>query len=495
MDLRSPWPWLTIGLAAAASGAVWWWRVRAAKRAATHMAAPPTAPSFRDLLRQPDLWDTLEADFAATQDERRRAKGWTGGRVAAAVRRFVLELGHSDDDREDLAARLAQQPARAASHALQILEDPAAQPLLLRESRSQGSSSLTETPAQRACELLADHALPTAIPRLQALLGQSHDGTRKAAAMALGRTGDPAAVAGLRLALADRNEFVRSYAVIGLERAAEAGQLATSVREQLVAPLLDAALSHDDRKLADLAVGWNPEVALARFRGVRALTTNSPPGTLRMALDALTKANRLLPREELMALWRERPHGDAYPLPQCRAAIFTMLTRHGDPADDALLQELLLGGGEEAEAAAAAWMRRLGLADLGARLHEKRWKTRKPLSPAERRHDAMRMLDAEVCNGGFDQYFANSSGDDWEAALAGLAAFDPPRAALLREVVAQFATPPNSDRRVRANQLAALHEKSTDPLGAFDRRYFELPTPIDVGIARHAAAHVEELRG
>jgi len=488
MDLRSPWIWLTIGLAAAVIGAAWWWRVRAAKRAA------PTVPGFRDLLRQPDLWDTLEASFAATQNERRRAKGWPSGRVAVAVRQFVLELSHSDDDREDLAARLAEQPARAASYALQILEDPAAQPLLLRERRAQGFNSLTETPAQRACELLAEHALPTAIPRLQALLGQSHDGTRKAAAMALGRTGDPAAVEGLRLALADRDEFVRSYAVIGLERAEEAGQLASTTRQQLVVPLLDAALANDDNDLLALAARWDPDGALARLRAVRALSANSLPRTLRIALDALTGAGRLLPRAELLALWQQRPSGDAYPLPQCRASIFTMLARHGDPADDALLQELLLGGGDEAEAAAAAWMRRLGLYDLGARLHEKRWKTGEPLSPAEHRHYAMRMLDAEVCNGGFDQYFSNSSGNDWEAALDGLAAFDPARAALLREVVAQFATPPSSDRGVRAKQLAALHEKSADPLGAFDKRYYALPTPIDVAIARHAAAHVDELR-
>jgi hypothetical protein len=40
----------------------------------------------------------------------------------------------------------------------------------------------------------------------------------------------------------------------------------------------------------------------------------------------------------------------------------------------------------------------------------------------------------------------------------------------------------------------ALNSKRADALAAFDKRYYALPTPILVTIARHAAAHVEELR-
>jgi HEAT repeat protein len=464
--------WLALGLAAASLGvAGWWWRTRASTPAATLAPTPDAGAAV-----QPTADDPIDTA------------------VAAMVRRFVLELAHSDDDRDDLLQRLDREPARAAVHALKILEDAATQPTLLRERTSTRWSGLPQTPAQRACELLANHPLPAAIPRLQTLLGAVHDGTRKTAALALGRTGDPAAVEGLRLALGDRDEYVRSYAGIGLERAEKAGQLASTTRQQLVAPLLDAAIANEDDHLLALATRWDPDGALARLRAVHALSANTPPRTLRFALAALTGAGLLLPRAELLALWQQRPSGDDDPLPQCRAAIFTMLERHGDPADEALLQELLLGSGEEASAAANAWMRRLGLADLNDRLHRKQFKTREPFSPAELRHDAMWMLDAEVGNGGFDQYFSNSSGDDWQAALAGFDAFDAPRAALLREVVAAFDSPPSIRRSARGLQLVALNSKRADALAAFDKRYYALPTPILVTIARHAAAHVEELR-
>ena len=42
------------------------------------------------------------------------------------------------------------------------------------------------------------------------------------------------------------------------------------------------------------------------------------------------------------------------------------------------------------------------------------------LSPAERSYYAVSVLSGEVHNGGFDQYFGNSSGDQYQAARAGL---------------------------------------------------------------------------
>lgn len=487
MLARGTWLWLCVAAAGAVAAWVWWSRSSAPEQRRV---------GFREYVSDPEVKAAVEASFAAAMRDRQRAASWTDDQVAAVVARYVLELTHSEDDDNDLEGKLAAQPERAAEHARRLLAEPSLQQRLHHAVRRRGKQDgLLESPAQRACELIGNHALPAAIPVLVPLLQLPHDGTRKAAALALGRTGDPAAIEGLRQALADADEYVRSYAMTGLQRAGDAGQLAAATRDGLVIPLLDAAMKHDDDRTAALAAKWNAPACLARFRDAGALRAGASPRAMRMALRALNHSGTLLPRDEVLGLWRDRPRGEQWPEPGCRASIVSMLAKHGDPADDPLLQELLLASEDEAEVAASASMRRLGLGGLDQRLREKRFELRAALSPAERRHVAMWDLDVEVKNGGFDQFFVNSSGDDWEAALEGLTAFDPPRAELLREATARFPQPPDRRNRERCEQLAKLNQERERPFDDLDRRYYALQHPIDVAQARHAAAHQQELRG
>lgn len=462
-------------------------------RSSTPAPADDSPAGFRWLLRNPDAWQAIDDSFARRASARAAARNWTDEQVAAAVHRFVLVLKHSEDDEDDLARTLARVPERAARCALLLLENPHLADQLRRTARpSHSQDGLLESPAERACSLLSDWATPAAIPSLQELLHDRHDGTRKEAAMALGRTGDPAAIDGLRTALADADEYVRNYAVMGLERAEKAGQLAPTIREQLVEPLLDAAVARLDDDAAKLATSWNAAAALTRFRAAGMLTTGANPRAMRMALDALTEANSLLARQELLQLWQQRPGGDDHFEGTCRGAIVRMLAAHGSRDDDALLRELMLADRHVAKAAARATMQRLGLGDLGQRIDRKRAANR--LNRAERCQDAMWGLDAEVRNGGFDQYFFNSAGGDWEAALAGFVAHDPERADILRNAVARFAEPPDPDRKKRQRQLAAASKGDTSSFEALDRRYYALKRPIEVTLTLHASANAAELR-
>lgn len=76
------------------------------------------------------------------------------------------------------------------------------------------------------------------------------------------------------------------------------------------------------------------------------------------------------------------------------------------------------------------------------------------ITEPERRLVAVYWLWGEVNNGGFDQYFFNSSGDDSEAALAGLKEMGAPGAAALLERAMQVfpggKPPAECRRRVRA---------------------------------------------
>jgi hypothetical protein len=105
------------------------------------------------------------------------------------------------------------------------------------------------------------------------------------------------------------------------------------------------------------------------------------------------------------------------------------------------------------------------------------------LSRAERQYFAVGLLEGEVYNGGFHQYFFNSSGDSYLYAIEGLEAIGALQALQLlrkaKQIVFGFAEPPQSTGRrrallhsvenaceVRLASLDSLFRKDPDSLGA-----------------------------
>lgn len=84
-------------------------------------------------------------------------------------------------------------------------------------------------------------------------------------------------------------------------------------------------------------------------------------------------------------------------------------------------------------------------------------------------------LEAEVNNGGFDQYFDNSAGDTWPAAVIALQKIGATRTAGLLQAAAEVFGPggPSAERDVRQREVASLSKPSRERLGALDRQFFE----------------------
>ena len=79
-------------------------------------------------------------------------------------------------------------------------------------------------------------------------------------------------------------------------------------------------------------------------------------------------------------------------------------------------------------------------------------------------------LEAEVNNGGFDQFFFNSSGDRFRETVSALRAIGAERtAALVAEAGAVFPDGPSPDRATRMKQMEAIPE---DAFAAFDARFW-----------------------
>jgi hypothetical protein len=116
------------------------------------------------------------------------------------------------------------------------------------------------------------------------------------------------------------------------------------------------------------------------------------------------------------------------------------------------------------------------------------------LTPLEARAYAVGELFGEVSNGGFDQYFFNSSGDDASDARAGLAEIGP------RELVPVFdcaltAFPggkPNRDRQKRIDELFRWGEERDGLFEPLDLSFFAFKDRDD-RLRDYLVAHVHEL--
>jgi hypothetical protein len=108
------------------------------------------------------------------------------------------------------------------------------------------------------------------------------------------------------------------------------------------------------------------------------------------------------------------------------------------------------------------------------------------LTDTERKLLAANEVDAEVNNGGFDQYFSNSSGDSAEAALAGLKEMGAAgAAALLERAMAVFpGGKPPADRSKRQDAMEQIASQSKPVWDKCDSEFYKLTESItDLSLA------------
>ncbi|MEW6304801.1 MAG: DMP19 family protein [Verrucomicrobiota bacterium] len=102
------------------------------------------------------------------------------------------------------------------------------------------------------------------------------------------------------------------------------------------------------------------------------------------------------------------------------------------------------------------------------------------LTETERRLCAAHGLDGEVNNGGFDQYFFNSTGDAAETALAGLKDMGATAAAaLLERAMAVFpGGKPPVDRERRQEEMEKIESRSKPVWDQCDREFYDCKEDI-----------------
>ena len=115
------------------------------------------------------------------------------------------------------------------------------------------------------------------------------------------------------------------------------------------------------------------------------------------------------------------------------------------------------------------------------------------LTEPQRHYLTLRILDAEVRNGGFAQYFFNSSGDLAEYAVEAAKAVGAAAvASIIHDAVALFGDDgPNSDRENRHYQLAGIPE---DELERLTNAYYDSDDDLRVILPLYASRNSDHFR-
>ncbi len=421
------------------------------------------------------------------EDEWDRLERLEGYRKPAEIEKALRALWKRRPT-ESVSTRLHRSGAAAIPALIALLPDSR----LLRPW--DGESSLNGLPLTYVLDLLEPFGPTEAIAPLVPLARHLDDNVRKQVALALGGIGDDACLPPITTALADEDEYVRSYAVMGIRRAISAGRASRSFLDGVFEPIL--ALVDDEKSdncpeesvLALLEIDQEKaNMFLLSDRIFRALNP-----FLYEIINALNEKEMPIPLPKLWALAEElKPLARQYPYTYNYGETLLALARLKDRSAEALFREAMESEerkvSEQAAKALCLLLELPGPFDYIPPFREEG--VTEPQSDPETYYWSVRGLEFEVANGGFAQYFVNTTGDFAHEALAGLEAMNAPIAAsLLRRAMALFGPEgPSPDRETRHEQLAALSEEQDQAMHALDYEFYDKQERLHLRMVDYAA--------
>ena len=435
--------------------------------------------SFWDVVRNPDAMPDLD-QFHKEVEAGAASLSGSSTEIAQLVDYYVFEADSARDAWTELRT-LAKLGNQAYPRALEILRDPSLKERLT--VLTERENSLPEGPINRLCEIFDQDAPPPeeAAVLLAPFLQSDIDNIRKSVALIIGSIASPDSLAELRRALTDDEEYVRSYALMGIQRAISGNRIEESSKNdffELVAgmwpddtsfnvcdriPLILLELDRD-RAIPHLL---NDEFFTVRFRPVWRI------------LEAFNKESVEVPRTRLLAIIAEANQEPLeYPMDNVLEEALPLLGAHRDDEDMAMFELFLDHENEDVSRGATVALYRFHryydlIRNPWDVVEQNGWDA---LTVAEKHICAIEELDAEVNNGGFAQYYFNSSGDHWEHAQKGLAAIGAKeRHQVMSATVKKFGdSMPSVDRETRTSQLSKIVGNKEDPFNEQDSAWYKI---------------------
>lgn len=435
--------------------------------------------SFWDIVRNPDAMPDLDQFHKEVEDGAASLSG-SPTEIAQLVDFYVFEADSARDAWTELRI-LAKLGSQAYPRALEILRDP-----LLKERLTVltvHENSLPEGPINRLCDIFDQDAPPPeeAAVLLEPFLQSDSDDIRKSVALIIGSIASPDSLAELRRALTDNEEYVRSYALMGIQRAISGNRIEESSKHdffELVANMWpdDTSFNVCD-SIPLILLKLERDRAISHLLNDELLTVRFLPAW--RILQAFNKESVEVPRPRLLAIIAETNQEPLeYPLDNVLEEALPLLGAHRNEEDLPMFERFLDHENEDVSRGATIALYRFHRYDDLIRnpwdvVEKNGWEA---LTVAEKHICAIEELDAEVNNGGFAQYYFNSSGDHWEHAQAGLATIGAKeRHQLMSATVKTFRdSMPSNDRDTRTSQLSKIVHNKEDPFNQQDSTWYKI---------------------
>ena len=434
-----------------------------------------------DIVKDPKKW---HASSQASQERTERliaeSQQWSDAKIASEVNGYLFQAESSDGTAE-ADGILKALGNRTYPPVLAILKNTSQRKRLVT---SIGGHFVPEYPFNRACRLLGDEPPSETLSAILPFLDQPEDDIRADAALVVGKIGSSEIVAPIQKILADTNDNVREYALMGLVYAGENHRLSDPTCTALI-PSLEQLLANGQNAgyAASLLFDFAPARAKTLFLSHSIFRPDY--AGLHDVLGVMAKREITAPHNQLLPLIRELEKMPLeYPHANALADALQMLGQLRQNEDRTLLESYLTNENKDiAEGAADGLLASLGLKDFDKAIWDKMDNTGyQSLNGKQRLWAAVEILDGEVNNGGWSQYFLNSSGDLWPDAVAGLKAMGSiDRLATLQEAVAKFGkVGPSTASSQREDQLSALIKRDEKTFESLEDRYFNSKEVVTV---------------
>lgn len=406
-----------------------------------------------------------------------------------------------------LVSRLLDQ--RTAWNARRELEmiGPAAVPSLVaalddrRFHRAEWEEfSMVPAPLEATLELLVSHA-PGEVVRIAAPLAKSPSvEVRKVAALYLASAGRADTIPVLQKLMQDDDGYVRSSVATGIHRAVTENRANEEFRRQAYDLLLSQCDQDWDDATNDAAetiVVVDPARAAVDLADERWLNPSNP--NAHRVIEACNGAGLLLPdsivRRLLNAALPRALGKRCYPQNRvAAAALRAMALRRADDAGT-IAESLLNHENEDVrEAAAEALAALAGVADpttfVTDRVGNEGYGS---LSHVQRVVYCAFLFDAEVCNGGLMQFFANSSGDHAVDTLAALAELGHKEGHAALDSAMKLAGPlaREPDRELRLTAFEGRWDELTPAFDPLETAYYAAQVQLRQAWLLYAVRHAE----
>lgn len=418
--------------------------------------------------------------------------------IARLVDFFIFDAKTSRDAWRELRI-LAKLGSEAYPRALAILRDPSMKERLTVLTKRE--NSLPEGPINRLCEIFHQNTPPPeeAATLLAPYLQSESAEIRKSVALTIGSIASADLLPDLRRALSDENEYVRSYALMGIQRAIVGDRIKASSRDDFFAVIADMWPSDTSFNVCDsipsALLQLDRDRAIDYLLSEHLLSIRFP--ALWRILEAFKKESVEVPRTRLLTIIAEASKEPLdYPLGNVLEEALPLLGAHRNEEDLAMLEMFLDHSNEGVSRGATEALYQFYryhdvIRDPWNVVETNGWNS---LTVAEKHILAIEQLDAEIKNGGFAQYFFNSSGDHWQDAHNGLAAIGAERRyQLMSATIEQFGgVKPAADRSTRTSQLSKIARKKEDPFNEHDSAWYKIEGEnIDRLIFRYNMANLE----